>query len=79
MFFDSLWDAQTRTGSRGPLVLTHQPAKPIALHHNQIVRVGSIVTPRWTVRRREVQASVRPMPVVMINVDGQDKFKVART
>jgi hypothetical protein len=76
---DPLWGAQTRTGSRGPLILVHQPAKPIALHHMQIVRVGSIVSRRWTVRRREVQASVRPMAVVMINVDGQDTFKVPRT
>ncbi len=75
----TLWGAQTRTGSRGPLILVHQPAKPIALHHKQIVRVGPIVIRRWTVRRREVQASVRPMPVVMINVDGQETFKVTRT
>jgi hypothetical protein len=57
----------------------NQPAKPIASHHKQSVRVGSIVIHRWTVRRREVQASVRPMPVVMINEDGEDTFKVTRT
>jgi hypothetical protein len=75
----ALWDAQTRTDSRGPLIFVHQPAKPIASHHHQLVRVGSIVIRRWTVRRREVQASVRPMPVVMINVDSQDALKVTRT
>jgi hypothetical protein len=43
----------------------YQRAKPIALHHKQIVRVGSIVIREWTVRRREVQAAVRPMPVLL--------------
>ena len=75
----SLWDAQTRIASRDPLILVHQPAKPIALHYKQIVLVGSIVIRRRTVRRREIQASMRPMAVVMINVDGQDTCKVAGT
>lgn len=75
----SVWDAQTQTGSCGPLIFVNQPAKPIASHHKPSVRVGSIVIHRWTVRRREVQASVRPMPVVMINEDGEDTFKVTRT
>jgi hypothetical protein len=56
-----------------------QPAKPIASHHNQLVRVGAIISRRWTVRRREVQASVRPMLVVMINVHSQGALEVTRT
>lgn len=75
----NLWDAQTRIASRDSLILVHQPAKPIALHYKQIVLVGAIVIRRWTVRRREIQASMRPMAVVMINVDGQDTCKVAGT
>jgi hypothetical protein len=75
----SLWDAQTRTDSRSLLIFVHQPAKPIASHHNQLVRVGAIISRRWTVRRREVQASVRPMLVVMINVHSQGALEVTRT
>jgi hypothetical protein len=55
-----------------------QPAKPNALYHRQIIRTGAIVIRRWPVRWRERQASVRPMSVVMINVDGQDALEVTR-
>jgi hypothetical protein len=43
-----VWDAQTRTGSRGPPIFVNQPAKPIASHHKQIVRVAYCFTSQPT-------------------------------
>src|SRR5262245_40242947 len=52
--------------SRGALIFVGQSAESIAANHGQRAPVGLICSGRPPVRRREVDASVSPMTVVMI-------------
>ena len=62
--------------SRGALIFVEQSAESIAANHGQRAPVGLICSGRPPVRRREVQASVSPMPVVMITEHRQHALEV---
>jgi LmbE family N-acetylglucosaminyl deacetylase len=63
----SVCGAQIRSVSRRALVFVQKPAETVATVHDYWLRRSPALNRRATVRRREVQAAVRSMAVVMIN------------
>ena len=62
-----LYGAQIRSGSRRALIFVQQSAETVAAFHCHRSRARPVVNRRSAVRRREVQAAVRSIAVVMIN------------
>jgi len=62
-----LYGAQIRSGSRRALIFVQQSAETVAAFHCHRSRARPVLNRRSAVRRREVQAAVRSIAVVMIN------------
>ena len=69
---------EIRFGSCRTPIFMEQPAKTIAAFHNHCWRGGESFSRRSAVRRLEVQAAVRPKPIVMIDENGQHALEMPR-
>ena len=74
----NLWvyRAETRSASRGTLVFVNEPAQPVASVHPAWWRISPTLDCWPTIGRRELQAAMRSMTVVMVNKHRQDSFKM---
>src|SRR5206468_5123643 len=59
-----LYGAKTRSGSRCTLVFMYKPTQTVAPFHGHRLYARPTLDRRPTIRRREVQAAMRPMAVV---------------
>ena len=60
------------------LVLVYQTSEPVPADHRRRLRVQTDFRHRPTVRRHQLQASVRSMAIVMNNEDREHAFGVTR-
>jgi hypothetical protein len=68
--------AQIQRGSRRALILMQQASETIAANDKQFFRLRVSLGRCPAIRRREVQASMSPMSVVMINEHCEDPLKM---
>jgi hypothetical protein len=73
----TVYGAGTRSASRGTLVFVNKPTEPVASVHPAWWRISPTLD-RWpTIGRRELQAAMRSMTVVMVDKRSQDSFKMS--
>lgn len=71
-----VYGAETRSASRGTLVFVNEPTQPVASVHPAWWRISPTLD-RWpTIGRREFQAPMRSMIVVMLDELRQDPLKM---
>jgi hypothetical protein len=75
----NLYGAETRSASRCPLVFVNEPAQPVASFHECWWRISTTLN-RWrAIWRRELQAAMRTMPVVMLDEHRQGSLEMVDT